>query len=468
VENSAPIKAESLHTAIEKGQAIKVEGLGKCYQIYEKPRDRLAQSLWRGRRNFYREFWALQDVSFDVPRGDALGVVGRNGSGKSTLLQIICGTLSLTTGTVQVNGRVAALLELGSGFNPELTGRENVHMNATILGLSAGEIEERFDDIVAFSEIAEFLDQPIKTYSSGMTLRLAFSVAVNVDADIIVIDEALAVGDARFQLKCARAMDRLRDNGKTLVFVSHDGASIKRLCSEAILLERGRLLVRAAPNDTMNIYSKLIADERGAVAVERDIRALAEAKAAGRQGGLVPVGNVTAAEQGLNERVSLLLTSDRSYTQITGGEFSYGSELGKIEAIVVTDDRATPRTSFTTGDRMRVDLLLAVGNLDVADSIYALVIKDIRGQEIYGTNTFFQGKPTPVMRAGARFRVWFDMAVNLMPGTYFVSVGWTYFEGSELRIIHRRYDVVSLEVLPSDRSTGIANCYAAISYEAAT
>ena len=451
----------------DRDLAIKVEGLGKCYQIYAKPRDRLAQSLWRGRRNFYREFRALHDVSFEVPKGEALGVVGRNGSGKSTLLQIICGTLSPTAGTVQVNGRVAALLELGSGFNPELTGRENVHMNATILGLSAREIEERFDDIVAFSEIAEFLDQPIKTYSSGMTLRLAFSVAVNVDADIIVIDEALAVGDARFQLKCAKAMDRLRENGKTLLFVSHDGGSIKRLCSEAILLERGRLLMRAAPNDTMNIYSKLVADERGAVAVEDDIRALAEARAAGRQGAIPLAENIRAAGQGLDDRVSLLLASDRSHTQITGAEFSYGGERGKIESIVVTDERAIPCTSFTTGDRMRVALLLAVGDLDIADSIYALVIKDIRGQEIYGTNTFFQGKATPLMPARTRFRVSFDMAVNVMPGTYFLSVGWTYFEGSELRVIHRRYDVVRLEVLPTDRSTGIANCQATISFEPA-
>jgi hypothetical protein len=182
----------------------------------------------------------------------------------------------------------------------------------------------------------------------------------------------------------------------------------------------------------------------------------------------VPAGNGRAAERGFDERVSLLLASDRTHTEITGGEFSYGSELGKIESIVVTDDRATPRTSFTTGDRMHVDLLLAVGDHDVADSIYAFVIKDIRGQEIYGTNTFFQGKTTPAMPAGARFRVSFDMAVNLMPGTYFVSVGWTYFEGSELRVIHRRYDVVRLEVLPADRSSGIANCYATISYEAVT
>jgi hypothetical protein len=262
-------------------------------------------------------------------------------------------------------------------------------------------------------------------------------------------------------------MDRLRENGKTLLFVSHDGGSIKRLCSEAILLERGRLLVRAAPNDTMNIYSKLIADERGAVAVDGDIRALAESRTAGRRDGVLPAENVLAAERGRDERVSLLLASDRSHTQITGAEFSYGGTLGRIESIVVTDDRAVPRTSFTTGDRMRVDLLLAVADCDIADSIYALVIKDVRGQEVYGTNTFFQGQSTPKMSAGTRFRVSFDVAVNMMPGTYFVSVGWTYFEGPDLRVVHRRYDVVRLEVLPADRSTGIANCYAKISYEAA-
>jgi hypothetical protein len=262
-------------------------------------------------------------------------------------------------------------------------------------------------------------------------------------------------------------MDRLRENGKTLLFVSHDGGSIKRLCSEAILLERGRMLVRAAPNDTMNIYSKLIADERGAAAVEGDIRALQEASAAGRQGGLVSVVSAPATTPGGDDRISALLASDRAHMQVTGKEFSYGGERGRIESIVVTDERASPRTSFTTGDRMRVDLLLAVAEADIADSIYAIVIKDIRGQEIYGTNTFFQGKATPLMPAGARYRVCFDMAVNLMPGTYFVSVGWTYFEGSELRVIHRRYDVVRLEVLPADRSTGIANCYASIRFEPA-
>ncbi len=441
--------------------AIVVSGLSKCYQIYAKPRDRLAQALWRGRRNFYREFWALNDVSFELRRGEALGIVGRNGSGKSTLLQLICGTLTPTSGSIAVRGRVAALLELGSGFNPEMTGRENVVMNATILGLTAREIEERFDAIVAFSEIEEFLDQPIKTYSSGMIVRLAFSVSVNVDADIIVIDEALSVGDARFQLKCAKAMDRLRESGKTLLFVSHDGNSIKRLCSEAILLERGRMLLRASPNDTMNIYSKLISDERGAEAVEEDIRLLLEGKGPRIGAGAAPA----SAARPVDERATMLVASEREHKQVTGTEFAYGGELGKIESIFVTDSDSRPRTTFTSGERARIEYLLRVGDADLADTIYALTIKDVRGQEIYGTNTFFRGQTTPEMPAGSRFCVSFELELNLMPGTYFVSTGWTYFEGRELRVVHRRYDVVRLDVLPVDRSFGIANCRAAIRFD---
>jgi ABC-type polysaccharide/polyol phosphate transport system ATPase subunit len=443
----------------DEGPAISVRGLSKCYQIYAKPRDRLAQAFWRHRRKYYREFWALHDVSFDLPKGEALGIVGRNGSGKSTLLQLICGTLTPTAGSVSVRGRVAALLELGSGFNPEMTGRENVVMNATILGLGAREIEERFDAIVAFSEIAEFLDQPIKTYSSGMIVRLAFSVAANVDADVIIIDEALSVGDARFQLKCAKAMDRLRDSGKTLLFVSHDGNAVKRLCSEAILLERGRMLVRAAPNDTLNIYSKLIADDTGAAAVEEDIRRLAE-------GGSPPRDPVRPPEPvRADDRASQLIAEERAHKQVTGKEFSYGGDQGRIESIVVTGADGRARIAFDTGERARVELVLKVGERELADTIYALTIKDIRGQEIYGSNTFFQRKATPAMPAGSTFRVSFDLELNLMPGHYFLSAGWTYFEGQDLRVVHRRYDVIKLDILGVDRSFGIANCRAAIGFE---
>jgi ABC-type polysaccharide/polyol phosphate transport system ATPase subunit len=442
------------------GSAIVVQDLSKSYHIYDKPRDRLAQALWRGRKRFYREFWALRDVSFEVPKGAALGIIGRNGSGKSTLLQLVCGTLAPTTGSVQVNGRVAALLELGSGFNPELSGRENVYLNAAILGLSEAEIRSRFDAIVAFSEIGEFLDQPIRTYSSGMVVRLAFAVSVNVDADILVIDEALSVGDARFQLKCAKAMDRLRESGKTLLFVSHDGGAIKRLCNEAMLLERGQMLLQASPNDTLNIYSKLLMDDRGAEAIAEDIRAV---QAKPREALVAP--RFEPARGGADERAALLLASERAPGQVTGQEFSYGGELGRIESIVVVDEKGETRTTFTSGERARVDMLLAAGPQDLSDTIFAMVVKDLRGLEIYGTNTYFQNIPTPAIPAGSKYRASFDLALNIMPGVYFLSLGWTYFQGTELKVIHRRYDVIRLDVLPADRSIGIANCFAKIDFE---
>lgn len=224
--------------------AIKVDGLSKCYHIYDQPRDRLKEmilprlqkALGMQPRQYYREFWALRDVSFEVEKGETVGIIGRNGSGKSTLLQMICGTLSPTTGSIATHGRIAALLELGSGFNPEFTGRENVYMNASVLGLNKDEIEARFDDIVAFADIGRFIDQPVKTYSSGMYVRLAFAVIAHVDADILIIDEALAVGDAFFQQKCMRFLRSFQDKQGTVLFVSHDMGSVLSLCDRAVLL----------------------------------------------------------------------------------------------------------------------------------------------------------------------------------------------------------------------------------------
>jgi ABC-type polysaccharide/polyol phosphate transport system ATPase subunit len=445
----------------DAGVAVAVEGVSKCYQVYAQPRDRLAQALWGSRRKFYREFWALRDVAFTVPRGETLGIIGRNGSGKSTLLQVICGTVAPTTGSVAVDGRVAALLELGSGFNLEMTGRENVYMNGAILGLKTEEIDARFDRIVAFSEIEAFLDQPVRTYSSGMMMRLAFAVAVNVDADVVVIDEALAVGDARFQLKCARAMDLLRDSGKTLLFVSHDGAAIKRLCSEAILLEGGRMLLRASPNDVLNVYSKLLAS--GEASVARDIVAIGEGRA--HRAATAGESPEARSERPPDARATMLIDAGRAHDQVTGDEFAYGGERGRIESIVVADATGVPTTTFTTGDQAHVQLTLAVGESPLADTIYAMMVKDKHGVDVYGTNTYFQGAATPEMPAGSKFRVAFDLSLNLMAGTYFLSFGWTWFEGGELRVVHRRYDAVKLDVLPQDRSMGVANCFATIEFE---
>ena len=219
--------------------AIEVRNVSKCYHIYDKPKDRLMQMLFRGRHNYYREFWALKNINFKINRGETVGIIGRNGSGKSTLLQIICGTLNASSGEIITRGRIAALLELGSGFNPEFTGTENIYMNGAILGFSREEMAKKYNDIVKFADIGEFISQPVKNYSSGMQVRLAFAVAIHVQPEILVVDEALSVGDAYFQAKCAQAISKIIESGATVLFVSHDISSVKSLCSRAILMDKG-------------------------------------------------------------------------------------------------------------------------------------------------------------------------------------------------------------------------------------
>ena len=242
--------------------AIKVENLSKCYQIYEQPRDRLKQFILprlmqmadRSPRQYYREFWALKDVSFEIKKGETVGIIGRNGSGKSTLLQMICGTLNPTSGSIETNGRIAALLELGSGFNPEFTGRENVYLNGALLGLSKDEIDERFDAIIAFADIGKFIDQPVKTYSSGMYVRLAFAIQANVEPDILIVDEALAVGDAYFVHRCMLRFHELQRSGTTILFVSHDATAVRNLCARAIWLNNGCLIENGSSSKVVDAY----------------------------------------------------------------------------------------------------------------------------------------------------------------------------------------------------------------------
>ena len=244
---------QALEAPAKLDPVIEVESAGKCYHIYDRPQDRLKQMLWRGRRRYYREFWALRDVSFTVQCGETVGVIGRNGSGKSTLLKLLCGTLAATTGKLVVRGRAAALLELGTGFNPEFTGRENVYLNAAILGLDDEEIERYLPEILEFADIGEFIDQPVKTYSSGMAVRLAFAIAAHVRADILIIDEALAVGDVFFVQKCMRFLRKFQEHG-TLFFVSHDTAAVINLCDRVLWLEQGRLREAGSAKEVCEHY----------------------------------------------------------------------------------------------------------------------------------------------------------------------------------------------------------------------
>lgn len=273
--------------------AIKVENLNKCYQIYEQPRDRLKQFILprlQGMvglpsKQYFREFWALKDVSFEVMKGETVGIIGRNGSGKSTLLQMICGTLNPTSGSIQTNGRIAALLELGSGFNPEFSGRENVYLNGAVLGLTKQEIDARFDDIAAFADIGDFIEQPVKTYSSGMMVRLAFAVSIKVDPTLMIVDEALAVGDMNFQAKCMTALSRIQDNGATVVFVSHDVGAVKSLCRQAVYLEHGQLKAIGKAPEIAEQYIRTMREEMSA-----------EVRAFSRVSAVIPKSKPDAAE----------------------------------------------------------------------------------------------------------------------------------------------------------------------------
>jgi ABC-type polysaccharide/polyol phosphate transport system ATPase subunit len=455
--------------------AIVARSVGKTYRIWSSPGQRLLSPLYaqlskgvpgpigralsRKASAGYRDFHALQDVNLEVRKGEALGIIGLNGSGKSTLLQIIAGTLRPTTGEVEVRGRVAALLELGSGFNPEFTGRENVYLTASVLGLSRRETDDRFDAIAAFADIGQFIEEPIKTYSSGMTMRLAFAVAAHVDPDILIIDEALSVGDARFQLKCARTIDRFIAGGVTLLFVSHDSTMIKRLCRTAILLNQSRVVYSGHPNDVVNLYSQLNAEGGSEEGLAIQIAALKEksARLAEKRATTAP----PSPDPGLATRFDKLLTDERLHVELSGREFSYGGELGRIREVSISDDGDQAKSWFTSGDRVIVRMTVEAAEM-LPEPIFALTIKDVTGMEIYGTNTLFSRQPALPLKAGEIHEVEFRFDLSLMPGNYFLSFGFTHFVGEELVVVHRRYDAIKVEVQGRDRTFGIANLNAVI------
>jgi lipopolysaccharide transport system ATP-binding protein len=340
------------------GLALSVEGVSKQYRIYARPGDRLAETLTRGRLKRHREFWALRDISFEVESGTTTGVIGPNGCGKSTLLQIIAGTLEPTKGSVRREGRVAALLELGAGFDPEFTGAENVYMNAALMGLSRRETERLFPDIERFAEIGQFMHQPVKTYSSGMFVRLAFAVASNVEPDILIIDEALAVGDAVFQHRCLRRIKEIQERGSTVLFVSHDAAAVRALCSRAILLGAGRLLEDGPPSEVLNHYQKIVMEREQAYEEE-------SAKSEDDGEAELPEGET--------------LTPLRY-------DYRHGDGTAEIVGAELLD--ATRRQAGVVESGVPLTLRVrARFNREADDAVVGFLINDSRGVHAYGTNT---------------------------------------------------------------------------------
>ncbi|WP_373922436.1 ABC transporter ATP-binding protein [Duganella sp. Root198D2] len=422
--------------------AIKVEHLSKCFQIYDKPRDRLKQMLARNRKQYFREFWALRDVSFEIKRGETVGIVGRNGSGKSTLLQIICGTLNPTKGSVQTFGRIAALLELGSGFNPEFNGRENVYMNAAVLGLAQDEIDARFNDIVAFADIGDFIEQPVKTYSSGMMVRLAFAVAINVDPEILIVDEALSVGDELFQRKCFSRIEAIRAKGATILFVSHSGGTVVDLCDRAILLDAGEHLAIGAPKQIVGWYQKLMYAEPDKQAAMRErmrhanLPAVATTDDAGNGSANIPVIDVASEEEPESFDPTLVPTSTISYEV-------RGAEISEPKILTIAGKHVN---NLRRGRAYRY-VYTVTFNRDVRNVRFGMLIKTINGVELGGAvsaNAAFDR--IPLVAAGAKYKVEFRFNCSLNSGVYFLNAGLQGDIDGVESFLHRLVDIAMFRV----------------------
>lgn len=390
--------------------AIKVENLSKCYQIYDRPRDRLKQFVLphlrkltgRPSKQCFREFWALRNVSFEVKRGEAIGIVGRNGSGKSTLLQMICGTLSPTIGTVKTSGRIAALLELGAGFNPEFTGRENVYLNASILGLSKEKIDELFDCIAAFADIGDHLNQPVKTYSSGMFVRLAFAVQAHLDPDILIIDEALSVGDQFFQAKCYAAIRSMMDKGTTILFVSHSAATVKALCPRALLLNKGNMVMDGLASQVLDRYFVLGSTDTSSTPPSQTL--LTTADPTERIDHQIRSQLQPAFEQRIAQRLGI-------------GQARF------VECLVLA--KGVETTVLETSSPVLIQGILEVKEDCPHEGEVGLVISTIEGVELFAINSFFQGVRVPPLKAGKRHMLQFEFICPLSTGArYRVDLGY--------------------------------------------
>ena len=376
--------------------ALRVEGVSKQYRIYKRPVDRLKESLTRGRWKTHREFWALHDISFEVEPGTTTGIIGPNGSGKSTLLQIITGTLEPTHGTVWHEGRIAALLELGAGFNPEFTGMENIFMNSSLMGISRAETERLLPQIESFAEIGEFIHQPLKKYSSGMYIRLAFATAIASSPRILIVDEALSVGDAVFQHRCTRRIKEMQEAGTTILFVSHDPGAVRALCSRAILLNAGRMEADGPPADALNRYQKLIMDQEAAYA---------------------------EAQLALVHEKPVPVPADHTEEIKTPPQFTYRHGNGDAQILQVDLLDASRRTVGLVESGQLVHLRVRVlFHEDLEDPVYGFVIRNRHGINLYGTNTKVQGLQPGLIRRGEQVETTFTFNCWLAPDLYAVSI----------------------------------------------
>jgi methyltransferase, FkbM family len=385
---------------------ISVNSLNKIYRLYDSPQDRLKESLHPFRKKYHHEFYALKQVSVDIYRGETVGIIGKNGSGKSTLLKLIAGVLTPSSGNITVNGKISALLELGAGFNPELTGIENVYFNGIVLGYTKEEIEERLEDILQFAEIGDFIYQPVKTYSSGMFVRLAFAVAINVEPDILIVDEALSVGDIRFQAKCFRKIEQLKDRGTTILFVSHDLGSIRAYCNRTILINNGQIHKIGNSDDVCTSYHLMIRAEQVAE----------ECKAKS-----IPLPN---------------------------------SSLGKILSVVLLDENGNSIDTFESGSMLKVRIRVKAYE-NIGKPAVSFCIQNLQGINLLGLTTFYENAHIQPLQAGQELTIEFNLRLSIHSGTFTTSVGFANQTDYDLVQVIEDYDKKTITIFNKKRTFGL-------------
>jgi len=407
--------------------AISLDNISKKYKIYNKPQDRLKEALWwvalRRRKLYYRDFWALRDINLEIPKGTTFGIIGQNGSGKSTLLQIIASILQPTTGTFKVNGRISVLLELGAGFNKEFTGRENVFMQGAVMGISRKEMEERFDQITDFADIGVFIDQPVKTYSSGMYIRLAFAVAINVDPDILIVDEALAVGDAMFQRRCYRKIEEFQDSGKTIVFVSHAMQTVLTLCSQTMLLNNGKIIQIGRSKDVVNTYTQLLK-----TAEEEYLKRLKGAKK--------EIKIMSQDEGKSDDRLQIPENSKEGVR-----EFRIGSGDAEIVDVMILNRAGESITTLEKGEEYTVKFVAHIKK-DIEKPVVGMHISTLTGVNITGA---LSPELKPIEKGNILTAV-FKIKMAFSPGVYALGVGVAEDISTHRRPLDVRRDIMTFSV----------------------
>ena len=421
---------------------IQVINVSKMYKLYDRHMDRLKEALGLSRKKCYTEHYALNHINFEVNKGETVGIIGTNGSGKSTILKIITGVLNPTEGEIKVNGRISALLELGAGFNMEYTGIENIYLNGTMIGFSKEEIDAKLDDILAFADIGEFVNQPVKTYSSGMFVRLAFAVAINIEPEILIVDEALSVGDVFFQAKCYHKFEEFKEAGKTILFVSHDLSSVSKYCDRVVLLNKGEKLAEGTPKEMIDLYKKLLVNHMD----EADI---SETEAVEHEAAPQPIEDTRLWKEALS---------------VNPDTVEYGNGNASIVDFAILDANGNISGNIEKDTDFAVKMKVRFAT-DIQDPIFAFTIKDLRGTEITGTNSMFENKYVQPQHEGDERIITFKQKMSLQGGRYLLSLGCTGYKDGEFQVYHRLYDVCEITVISEHNTVGFYDMHSKVVIE---